>query len=387
IDLEDGTVSTIAGTGQQGNDKEGGAQGTAQCISSPWDVIIGPPPGYKSEESKESVLYIAMAGTHQMWVLYLKDDLWLKGGSQKAGTCIRFAGNGDEANRNNSYPHKAAFAQPSGLALACIKSCWLLFVADSESSSVRVVDIATGATKAVVGADRDPSNLFAFGDVDGKGVDVKLQHPLGIAWNAHSQELFLADSYNHKIKKVNPASKTCTTFYGSGKPYPGVLDEPGGLCISPCGQQMYIADTNNHVIRIVNLANSQATELTVIDQESRTSSLRKPREQTDAGDVTQRIIKRITSTRTLVTQHLPVSVTPSKDLELTLNIDLASGCKLTEGATSIWQACWVETEKGCQRLRDQSCFTPPSGVIKGDSLSAVTRVAWPDVSLQQVKLQ
>jgi len=43
--LEDGTVSTIAGTGQQGNDKEGGAQGTAQCISSPWDVIIGPPPG------------------------------------------------------------------------------------------------------------------------------------------------------------------------------------------------------------------------------------------------------------------------------------------------------------------------------------------------------
>jgi len=77
--------------------------------------------------------------------------------TQKAGTCIRFAGSGDEANRNNSYPHKAAFAQPSGLALSYVKSSWTLFVADSESSSVRMVDIATGATKAVVGADRDPN--------------------------------------------------------------------------------------------------------------------------------------------------------------------------------------------------------------------------------------
>lgn len=45
IDLERGTVSTIAGTGQQGNDKEGGTQGQQQCISSPWDVMIGPSPG------------------------------------------------------------------------------------------------------------------------------------------------------------------------------------------------------------------------------------------------------------------------------------------------------------------------------------------------------
>lgn len=34
------------------------------------------------------------------------------------GTTLRFSGSGDEANRNNSYPHKAAFAQPSGISLA-----------------------------------------------------------------------------------------------------------------------------------------------------------------------------------------------------------------------------------------------------------------------------
>lgn len=42
-------------------------------------------------------------------------------------------------------------------------------------------------------------NLFAFGDVDGKGVDAKLQHPLGIAWAPEQSLLYVADSYNHKV--------------------------------------------------------------------------------------------------------------------------------------------------------------------------------------------
>lgn len=42
-------------------------------------------------------------------------------------------------------------------------------------------------------------NLFAFGDVDGKGVDAKLQHPLGVAWASEQNLLYVADSYNHKV--------------------------------------------------------------------------------------------------------------------------------------------------------------------------------------------
>lgn len=42
-------------------------------------------------------------------------------------------------------------------------------------------------------------NLFAFGDVDGKGVDAKLQHPLGVAWAPEQSLLYVADSYNHKV--------------------------------------------------------------------------------------------------------------------------------------------------------------------------------------------
>lgn len=42
-------------------------------------------------------------------------------------------------------------------------------------------------------------NLFAFGDVDGKGVDAKLQHPLGVAWAPEQSLLYVADSYNQKV--------------------------------------------------------------------------------------------------------------------------------------------------------------------------------------------
>lgn len=76
--------------------------------------------------------------------------------SQKQGTCLRFAGSGDEQNRNNSYPHKASFAQPSHLSVGKAKDQPTIFVADSESSSVRIVDLKTGAVKACVGGERDP---------------------------------------------------------------------------------------------------------------------------------------------------------------------------------------------------------------------------------------
>ena len=71
-----------------------------------------------------------------------------------AGTCLRFAGSGLEENRNNSYPDKAGFAQPSGLALSRDRNC--LFVADSESSSIRMISTKDGAVKRFVGGDVDP---------------------------------------------------------------------------------------------------------------------------------------------------------------------------------------------------------------------------------------
>ena len=71
-----------------------------------------------------------------------------------AGTCAAIVGTGKEENRNNSYPHAAGFAQPSGVCVA--DELQTAFVADSESSSIRKISLMDGKVTAVVGGDRSP---------------------------------------------------------------------------------------------------------------------------------------------------------------------------------------------------------------------------------------
>ncbi|XP_033371390.1 NHL repeat-containing protein 2 isoform X2 [Parus major] len=201
IDLELQMVTTVAGIGVQGVDKEGGAKGEEQPISSPWDVVLG---SSISGTQEDDVLWIAMAGIHQIWALMLEGGKLPKGSDLKKGVCLRFAGSGNEENRNNAYPHKAGFAQPSGLSLAPEEPWNCLFVADSESSTVRTISLKDGAVKHLVGGERDPLNLFAFGDVDGAGINAKLQHPLGVTWDKKRKLLYVADSYNHKLPILKP---------------------------------------------------------------------------------------------------------------------------------------------------------------------------------------
>lgn len=68
IDLEAEKVTTVAGVGIQGTDTEGGEEGDKQPISSPWDVALGTS---GSEVQRNDILWIAMAGTHQIWALLL----------------------------------------------------------------------------------------------------------------------------------------------------------------------------------------------------------------------------------------------------------------------------------------------------------------------------
>eukprot|EP00111_Clytia_hemisphaerica_P020720 TCONS_00061102-protein len=223
-------------------------------------------------------MYIAAAGTHQIWSYFLEDGSWLKKGSQTERTCIRFAGSGNEENRNNSYPHKASFAQPSHLSLGKVKGQNVLFVADSESSSVRTVELKSGAVKACVGGERDPMNLFAYGDQDGKSVDAKLQHPLAVVYDQQDDVVYVADSYNHKIKKIEASKNTCSTLtirggVGStdGQMAECQFNEPGGLALHPHKRLLYVADTNNHRIRVIDLEKNTCTTLPLIESDSKDS--------------------------------------------------------------------------------------------------------------------
>src|SRR5882762_7805957 len=233
VDLKAKIVKTIAGTGQQS--REYGVTGPALSVAlnSPWDLQL-----------VEHTLYIAMAGPHQIW----KVDL----DKQETST---FAGSGREARVDGSVD-EAGFAQPSALAT----NEKTLYVSDAEANIIRAIGLGPdGKVRTLVGG-----NLFDFGDEDGSGNDVRLQHPLGLAsWN---DKLLIADTYNHKIKLLDPSARSVKSFAGTGKP--GQSDggkpsfyEPGGLAVA--GDKLFVADTNNHAIRVVDLKTKETTTLQI----------------------------------------------------------------------------------------------------------------------------
>jgi DNA-binding beta-propeller fold protein YncE len=116
-----------------------------------------------------------------------------------------------------------------------------------------------GEVETIIGYEcRD--NLFDFGDTDGIGKEVRLQHALGVAF--HDGKLYVADTYNSKIKVVDPAKRSCTTLVGGereGWLAGPVFNEPGGL--SAAGDKLFIADTNAHRIRLVDLKTKTVSTL------------------------------------------------------------------------------------------------------------------------------
>lgn len=258
-------VRTVAGTGKQGHGFWPGLDRVRQnlatgqldlpdkweCsplkakLASPWALAV-----------HDGWLYIAMAGEHQIWRMSL-DEKQIE----------VFAGDGREDIRDGkrvpaSPPRLsplsldmgyASFAQPSGLAS---DGKWL-FVADSEGSAVRAVPLAGDEpVRTVVGAANMPRGraLFTFGDQDGAGDEVRLQHVIGVA--THGGRLYVADTYNNKIKLIDPKTRTARTISGAKEAgrqdEPPRFDEPSG--ISAAGGKLYVADTNNHAIRTIDLA-------------------------------------------------------------------------------------------------------------------------------------
>ncbi|XP_063591986.1 NHL repeat-containing protein 2-like [Penaeus indicus] len=467
VDLNTEEVKTIAGTGKQGTDLEGGLQGPKQAISSPWDLCLSKSVG-QAEDAVDNLLLVAMAGTHQIWGIFLTDGDWLKEGqnsssatvqphlpppppsvpltggaplpppppsgslptppppppgpnpgpaaalpppsppvrpapppptsapspppppgpppplspvrpapppplsagssapppppppgpappppppgaappppppgtappvplppnrsslaktsvaetcSYSKGTVLRLAGSGAEENRNTTYPSRAGFAQPSGICVGVHQGDRALYIADAESSSVRMFSLTNGAVKAVVGGARDPLDLFAYGDVDGKGIDAKLQHPLGVT--AVGELIYVTDSYNHKIKVLKPSGKSYIATTVSSGSNEEKFNEPGGLCASEDGTSLYIADTNNHAIKVLSLKDNFVKQLQV-------------RLTDEADSSSQDVIDPKSALEEVVTK-VPVGLETQVVLRLVLS--LPEGAELNKDAPNKW---------------------------------------------------
>ncbi len=235
VNLKDRVVSTFAGNGKQmWTPNAGPGNVLLSVLNSPWDLLLN-----------DDQLYVALAGNHQIWRIDLSTKI-----------AYPHAGDGQE-NIKDGALSDAMFSQPSGLST---DGTWL-YVADSEVSAIRKVALnPNGVVHTIVG-----TGLFNFGDRDGVGKNALLQHALAVQY--YKGKLYVADTYNNKIKVIDPKSRESKTYLGDGKPglddSPPRFNEPAGLSLA--GDELYVADTNNHAIRVVDLKTNKVRTLVLKD--------------------------------------------------------------------------------------------------------------------------
>jgi hypothetical protein len=187
---------------------------------------------------RDDELYVALAGSHQIALIDLRE-----------GTIEPIAGNGREALIDGPG-EEAALAQPSGLSLQND----VLYVADSESSGVRGIDLRKRRVYTLAGG----PGLFDFGDRLGKIEAGMLQHPLAVAATANG--VIVADTYNDKLKRFSPDGLRLDAFFEGAAD--SKLAQPAGLAVTPSGEVL-VADTNHHRIVKVSADGARAYELTI----------------------------------------------------------------------------------------------------------------------------
>lgn len=235
VDLESWEVKTVAGTGARLRSIPSGSVAARETdLASPWGLV-----------EHAGTLYVSMAGSHQVWSMDLE-----------TGEIQIYAGTSREGLNDGDRLDEATLAQPSGIVSDGEALLW----ADAEGSAIRRLGFAGDNVETLIG-----TGLFDFGDRDGIGLEAQLQHPQDLALVV-GDVLYIADTYNHKLRALDLATGEVTTFVGSGgrgwadgEADEALFDEPSGIDLT--AGTLYVADTNNHLIRRVDRHSGEVSTL------------------------------------------------------------------------------------------------------------------------------
>ncbi len=180
-------------------------------------------------------LQIAVAGSHQIWQI-----------RYDGSGLVPMAGLGSEGLRDGMMRGEAQFAQPTDLD-------WLdevLYIIDAEGSALRSIE--EGVVHTPIGWD-----LFTFGDRDGIGETVRLQHPEGLCagiGGCGNHRIFICDTYNDKIKVYDPLNGRVTTLVES-------VEAPTGICKSEC--YLYVTELGKETLFRFDISSMQYERLEI----------------------------------------------------------------------------------------------------------------------------
>lgn len=155
--------------------------------------------------------------------------------------------------------NESRFCSPSGMALNEKEN--ILYISDTFNHVIRSVNIMNGTVDTIVG------NPEIRGNGDGIGKEAHFNYIRGLAFDSILNHLYVADCYNHSIRKVLLHEKRVETLCGTKEGYKdgpfeeALFDYPVDIAWNSETQELYVSDYYNHIIRILSLKNKTVKTL------------------------------------------------------------------------------------------------------------------------------
>ena len=152
----------------------------------------------------------------------------------------------------------ASFNDPCRVAVDLLSG--QVVVADSWNNRIRLVDMKSGMVSTLAGSGRREWK-------DGQGKDASFYHPRDVAVDPMSGQVVVADLGNHRIRLVDIKTGMVSTLAGSGRGYEDGQGEdasfnyPNDVAVDPMSGQVFVADTYNNRIRLVDIETGMVSTL------------------------------------------------------------------------------------------------------------------------------